>query len=36
MEVVDQIAQKAEPTDNNGTIEADQQPVIESITVTQK
>lgn len=36
MEVVDDIAQKAQPTDNNGTIEADQQPVIESITVTQK
>lgn len=36
MEVVDAIAQKAEPTDNNGTIEADQQPVIESITVTEK
>lgn len=36
MEVVDQIAQKAQPTDDNGTIEADQQPVIESITVTQK
>lgn len=36
MEVVDQIAQKANPTDDNGTIEADEQPVIESITVTQK
>lgn len=35
MDVVDQIAASAKPTDNNGTIEKDQQPVIESITVTE-
>lgn len=33
MDVVDAIAKDAKPTDNNGTIPADQQPVIESITV---
>ena len=33
MEVADQIAKDAEPTDNNGTIPADAQPVIESIVI---
>jgi peptidyl-prolyl cis-trans isomerase B (cyclophilin B) len=33
MEIVEQIAKDARPIDNNGTIPADQQPVIESIKV---
>lgn len=33
MEFVDQICEDAEPTDNNGTIPASKQPVIESIRV---
>lgn len=33
MEVVDAICADAEPVDNNGNIEKDKQPVIESITV---
>lgn len=33
IEIVDKICQDAQPTDNNGTIPADQQPVIESITI---
>ncbi len=33
MEVVDAICEDAQPTDDNGTIPADQQPVIETITV---
>jgi peptidyl-prolyl cis-trans isomerase B (cyclophilin B) len=33
MEVVDKICSTAKPTDSNGTISYDQQPVIESITV---
>lgn len=33
LEIVDAIAQNAKPTDNNGTIPADQQPVINSITI---
>lgn len=33
MEVVDKIAEDARPTDNNGTIPRDAQPVIESIRV---
>jgi peptidyl-prolyl cis-trans isomerase B (cyclophilin B) len=36
MDVVDAIAEQAEPTDNNGTIESDEQPVIESITITEE
>ncbi len=36
MDVVDDIAAKAEPTDDNGTIAKDQQPVIESITVVEE
>ena len=35
MEVVEQIAKDAEPTDNNGTIPPEAQPVIESITMTE-
>lgn len=35
MEVVDAICTDAQPVDNNGTIPADQQPVIESITVLE-
>ena len=35
MDVVDRIAADAEPIDNNGTIPADKQPVIESVTVTK-
>ena len=33
MEVVDAICEAAQPTDGNGTIPADEQPVIESITI---
>lgn len=33
MELVDQICAEAEPTDDNGTIEADQLPVITSVTI---
>ena len=36
IEVVDKICTEAEPTDSNGTIPADKQPVITSITVTKK
>lgn len=35
MDIVDQIAKDAEPTDNNGTIEYDKQPVIETIHITE-
>ena len=34
MEVAEQIAKDAKPVDNNGTIPPDQQPVIESIVIT--
>ena len=34
MEIAEQIAKDARPIDNNGTIPADQQPVIESIVIT--
>lgn len=33
MDIVDTICEEAQPTDNNGTISSDQQPVIEKITV---
>ena len=33
MEILERIARDARPVDNNGTIPADQQPVIESIKV---
>ena len=34
MDVVDQICKDATPTDGNGSIAKDQQPVIESIRMT--
>ena len=34
MEIAEQIARDARPVDNNGTIPPDQQPVIESIVIT--
>ena len=34
MEIIEQIAADAQPIDNNGTIPADQQPVIASIVIT--
>ena len=34
MDIVDKICKEAQPVDNNGSIPADQQPVIESITIT--
>ena len=33
IEIVDQICEEAQPTDNNGTITAEQQPVIKTITI---
>lgn len=33
IDIVDKICESAQPTDNNGTIEASKQPVIESITI---
>ena len=33
MDVVDKICKDAVPTDDNGTIESEKQPVIESITI---
>lgn len=33
MDIVDQICKDAKPTDNNGTISADQQPVMTSVTI---
>lgn len=33
MDVVDAVCEAAEPTDNNGSIRRDQQPVIESVTI---
>lgn len=36
MDVVDKILEDARPTDDNGTISKDSQPVIESITVTKE
>lgn len=35
MDVVDQIAESAKPTDNNGSISKEDQPVIESITIIE-
>lgn len=34
MDIVDQICKDANPTDNNGTIPADEQPVMTSVTIT--
>ena len=36
MDIVDSIAADAEPTDDNGTIPADEQPVITSITIRRE
>ncbi len=36
MDVVDKIAKDAKPTDNNGTIPADKQPVINSIKIIEE
>lgn len=36
MDVVDKILKDAEPEDGNGTISRNEQPVIESITVTKE
>ena len=36
IEIVDQICEGAEPTDNNGTISAEAQPVIKAITIREK
>ena len=36
MEVVDEICADAEPTDDNGTIPPDEQPIIESITIREQ
>lgn len=36
MEIVDKICTEAEPTDNNGTIPKDAQPVIKTITIKEK
>ena len=33
MDVVDAVCEDAEPSDSNGTIPADQQPVIRTITI---
>ena len=35
LKVVDKVCKKAEPTDNNGSIAASKQPVIESITIRE-
>ena len=35
MDVVDQICKEAKPVDNNGTIPAEDQPVIESVTIRE-
>ena len=35
MDVVDAICEDAQPTDDNGTIPAEEQPVITSITISQ-
>ena len=34
MDIVDKICKEAAPTDENGSIKADEQPVIESIRMT--
>ena len=35
MEIVDAICEAAEPTDSNGTIPAEEQPVITSVTIRE-
>ena len=34
MDIVDEICKNANPTDDNGTVKADEQPVIDSIQIT--
>ncbi len=36
MDIVDKICEEAEPTDNNGTIPAEKQPVIETIRIIEE
>ena len=36
MDVVDRVCESAQPIDSNGTISADQQPVIETVTIRKK
>ena len=36
MDIVDKICTSAEPTDNNGTIPKEKQPIIETITIREK
>lgn len=36
MDIVDEIAEEAKPTDNNGTIDKADQPVIEKITIEEE
>ncbi len=36
MDIVDQICEEAKPTDNNGSIPAEEQPVIKTITIREK
>ena len=36
LEVVDKVCEEAQPTDSNGTIESDDQPVITSITIREE
>ncbi len=36
MDIVDRICTEAQPTDNNGTIPAQNQPVIETVTIRRK
>jgi len=36
MDVVDRVCEEAEPTDDNGTIAKENQPIIKSVTVTTK
>lgn len=33
MEIVDEVCETAEPTDSNGSIASDEQPIITSITI---
>ena len=36
IEIVDKVCEDSEPTDNNGTMKAEEQPVITSITIRTK
>ena len=36
MEIVDKVCEDSKPTDNNGTIKADEQPIITSVTIRTK